>query len=593
MGAGGRSLGLAMAMLGLFGAVAAEGMPRGEMQVKQDRKSEADQLRDQCGGKPCEAVLLCLKQALIIYQDIQDYKNEFWILSQLSGYSLSWGNTSEAIKYAQQLQKKAKAFSSYEGEASALEQFFYIYMEQLNYSKAIEVAYQSLDIAKKSHNLSLEESAYFLLSNAYRQIGNHKKADEYSSRFSIKSDEWMKKYRENAKSFDEKENSILSLLADYRSNGQHNKAIIFWESRLADARKNHEISREIQALREIGSIYLNDLLNYPKAINYYQHILRISEISLNKDEALEGLANAYKNQKNYLESIHYLELKLSVEQENSDYFPGNSFKNDTLKELSDVHSLLGNYDKSLEYQQQRLILVRRIYGGFGEQAVINDLAALYQKQGNYTKALEAYQEGLAVAQSQSDRGSQINILNNLGRLSVQHQASELAIVFYKQAVNTVQAVRQDLQALPLEDQKAYTEKVSDTYRTLADLLLQQNRVTEALQVLDLLKVQDLQDFLRDVKGNPLTTTGIKLNPQEETLFQSLRTSPIDLNNLPKLSPQSAPIANPDLNLPAYQDLQTRLHKLGHNGPAIVERLRERRPGALFNDVFAAYLASLP
>jgi protein-tyrosine phosphatase len=35
-----------------------------------------------------------------------------------------------------------------------------------------------------------------------------------------------------------------------------------------------------------------------------------------------------------------------------------------------------------------------------------------------------------------------------------------------------------------------------------------------------------------------------------------------------------------------------LHKLGMPGPDVVERLRQRRPGALFNDCFAAYLQSL-
>jgi|SRR5579883_2032018 len=35
-----------------------------------------------------------------------------------------------------------------------------------------------------------------------------------------------------------------------------------------------------------------------------------------------------------------------------------------------------------------------------------------------------------------------------------------------------------------------------------------------------------------------------------------------------------------------------LYKLGMPGPDIVERLRERRPGALFNDCFAEYLQSL-
>jgi protein-tyrosine phosphatase len=35
-----------------------------------------------------------------------------------------------------------------------------------------------------------------------------------------------------------------------------------------------------------------------------------------------------------------------------------------------------------------------------------------------------------------------------------------------------------------------------------------------------------------------------------------------------------------------------LHDLGMPGPAVVERIRERRPGALFNDQFAAHLMGL-
>ena len=36
-----------------------------------------------------------------------------------------------------------------------------------------------------------------------------------------------------------------------------------------------------------------------------------------------------------------------------------------------------------------------------------------------------------------------------------------------------------------------------------------------------------------------------------------------------------------------------LHYLGMPGPAVVDRLRERRPGALFNDAFAEHLMGLP
>jgi hypothetical protein len=36
-----------------------------------------------------------------------------------------------------------------------------------------------------------------------------------------------------------------------------------------------------------------------------------------------------------------------------------------------------------------------------------------------------------------------------------------------------------------------------------------------------------------------------------------------------------------------------LHQLGMPGDLVVQRLRERRPGALFNDVFAEHLSRLP
>ena len=36
-----------------------------------------------------------------------------------------------------------------------------------------------------------------------------------------------------------------------------------------------------------------------------------------------------------------------------------------------------------------------------------------------------------------------------------------------------------------------------------------------------------------------------------------------------------------------------LHELGMPGPSVVERLRQRRPGALFNERFAEHLIALP
>ncbi len=80
----------------------------------------------------------------------------------------------------------------------------------------------------------------------------------------------------------------------------------------------------------------------------------------------------------------------------------------------------------------------------------------------------------------------------------QQNQPALAIVFYKQAVNLTESIRSDLKLLSLEQQKSFTETVANTYRNLADLLLKQDRVLETQQVLDLLKVQELDEYLRNV-----------------------------------------------------------------------------------------------
>ncbi|MGB2924410.1 MAG: CHAT domain-containing protein, partial [Limnothrix sp.] len=76
---------------------------------------------------------------------------------------------------------------------------------------------------------------------------------------------------------------------------------------------------------------------------------------------------------------------------------------------------------------------------------------------------------------------------------------ELAIIFYKQSVNLYETLRKDIEQLDSDIQQTYLSTIEDTYRSLADLLLQENRVFEAQRVLDLLKVQELDGIFGNVQ----------------------------------------------------------------------------------------------
>jgi CHAT domain-containing protein len=111
------------------------------------------------------------------------------------------------------------------------------------------------------------------------------------------------------------------------------------------------------------------------------------------------------------------------------------------------------------------------------------------------------------------------VLSNLGELLAKQNQPELAIVFYKQAVNVRESIRDNLRPLSEELQQSYTQTVADTYRQLAELLLQQDRVLEAQEVLDLLKLQELEDYLRNVRGNLETAQKLDFWEAEQRILK--------------------------------------------------------------------------
>ncbi len=58
-----------------------------------------------------------------------------------------------------------------------------------------------------------------------------------------------------------------------------------------------------------------------------------------------------------------------------------------------------------------------------------------------------------------------------------------------EAINVTKTIRKDIRRNTQEEQKFYLATVESTYRKLADLLLKQDRILEAQQLLDLLKVE--------------------------------------------------------------------------------------------------------
>ena len=157
----------------------------------------------------------------------------------------------------------------------------------------------------------------------------------------------------------------------------------------------------------------------------------------------------------------------------------------------------------------------------------------------YREALQSWQKALAIFSDIGEREGEGLTLSNLGYLYEQQEQPELAIVFYKQSVIVREGIRQVLER---ELQESYTETVAGTYRSLADLLLSQDRIYEAQQVLELLKLQEIQDFTRSQRARGKLPKVVLLHQEKEIIRSygklvtfGAKIAECEQNNCPQIS----------------------------------------------------------
>lgn len=134
------------------------------------------------------------------------------------------------------------------------------------------------------------------------------------------------------------------------------------------------------------------------------------------------------------------------------------------------------------------------------------------------QGLESLHQEAALYNQKGHRRLEAYTLSRIAKKLAEQGEASVAIAFYKRSLNLVESVRADLRrverlglrfGLDAPDfQATLVETFSqDIYRPLADLLLQQNRIVEAQDVLDLLHVQELDEYLENVEIPPSTRQG--------------------------------------------------------------------------------------
>ncbi|XQQ05833.1 MAG: CHAT domain-containing protein [Leptolyngbya sp. IPPAS B-1204] len=140
---------------------------------------------------------------------------------------------------------------------------------------------------------------------------------------------------------------------------------------------------------------------------------------------------------------------------------------------------------------------------------LGSLANVYEQTGELTVAKQISQQALMLAQSINAPDLSYRWQWQLGRLLNQQQERNGAIAAYTEAVNSLQALRNDLVAINRDVQFSFQAQVEPVYRELADLLLTTDAITDAIapvsltrlvqarQVIERLQIAELDNFFRE------------------------------------------------------------------------------------------------
>ncbi len=459
------------------------------------------------------------QEALDISEAISDRSNEGESLHNIGAVKASQRQLDQALKFYQEALTIREEVGDRRNLGRTLNNMGVVYFNQGNYDKALET-YQKALTARREINDSAGVGR--LLNNigfVYREKGENSQAIKYFQQAVV-----MLESVGDQRSVGRISGFIGAL---YEKEGEESQALAAYEKGLEAAKIAEDKTGQLEALNYLGDAYYevgeNDKAKstYEAALVFYKE----EEDRAAEGKTMVGLGKVYdrlgENQK--AKQILLKSLPINKKVGEKSVIAAN------MNALGEVYYSSGDYSIALNYHKLALKnlpnkddknAVALAYQGIGD--------SLFQLR-QYPQALENLEQALAIYQESEKTAKAGRVYGQLGTILVAQEKPELAVVFYKQAINIHENIRNQ------EGKKSLLENPETFYRNLADLLLQQERIFEAQQVLDLLKIQELDNYLGNIKDNDAIATGVKLLAAEEKILtegtKDILNLEIDQNNL--------------------------------------------------------------
>ncbi|MGE5384146.1 MAG: tetratricopeptide repeat protein [Omnitrophica WOR_2 bacterium] len=121
-----------------------------------------------------------------------------------------------------------------------------------------------------------------------------------------------------------------------------------------------------------------------------------------------------------------------------------------LKNMGKAHFFKQNLRQSLEYNEQALLLYRKLDDKDGIATILNNTGLIYERQADYSNALSRYNEASKLFSKLDDSKKKLSIaLSNIGNVYYTLGRLDLALQFMTQALKTTESLSDSIEMAPI------------------------------------------------------------------------------------------------------------------------------------------------
>jgi CHAT domain-containing protein/Tfp pilus assembly protein PilF len=426
------------------------------------------------------------EKALAIHREV---KNRAWELNTLNNLGSVYkvlNQYEKAIKYYENELFIRKEIKDRSGEVKTFNKIGFAYKALRQNERAIEYFEKALAVCREIKDRPWEGGILYNIGMAFNELSKYDYAIKYY-------EQSLAIHRE-MKNRTWELNILKNLELVYEVLNQYEKAIKYYEKEVSIRKEIKDRSGEIDALNKVGFAY-KALRQYKQAIEYFEKALAICrEI---KDRRWEGgclnnIGMVFGELGQHDRALEYYEKALAIHRE----VKNRAWELNTLNNLGVIYNDFSQYNRAIEYFEKVLTINRELTSRDKEGRTLGKLGIAYYELSQYEKALECFLKALAIHNEMKDRSGEGNTLSDLMTVWETLKRYPLAIFYGKLSINIVQKTRKNLKESGKKLQRSYIETYKHRYRRLVNLLITEARLSEARQVLDMLKEAEFFKFIR-------------------------------------------------------------------------------------------------